>query len=166
MDGEWQRILFFDRMITAIAGNKVTVDAPLANALERRYGGGTLSLFHGREPDAESGVENMRGISEYHGATDEKHAWSFICLEHLKNSYVRHITAEHFGYSAVEIYPGTKWITVQDCTCLDAISKIKGMRRDAFNMKGCSLCLVQRCTTRNGRHDYIVGSVVPGPTVY
>ena len=158
--------LKFDRVITAITGNQITLDAPLANAFERKYGGGTLSLFKGPEPISESGVENLSGVSEFHGGEDEKHAWIFIRLRCLKNGYVRHVTAKHFGYSAVGIDTGCKWVTVQDCACLDPVSQIKGGRRYSFYMEGCSLCLVQRCVARNGRHDFVMHGLVPGPNVF
>lgn len=156
----------FDRIITAVDGRRITVDAPLTNAFEREFGGGTIFPYAGPERICESAVENLRGVSEYHGDTDEEHAWTFIRLGELEHGYVRNITAEHFANNAVLIDNGAKWVTVQDSACLDPISQITGGRRYSFSMGHCCLCLVQRCHARNGRHDFVMGSTVAGPNVF
>ena len=48
---------------------------------------------------------------------------------------------------------------------IDPISIITGGRRYSFNLNG-QRCLVQNCTTRNGRHDFVDGSRTPGPNVF
>src|SRR5206468_2288738 len=78
------------------------------------------------------GVECLRGRSEYSGDTDENHSWTFISIVNAQNVWVRNITAEHFASNAVAINDNTKWITVQDCSCLDPISQITGSRRYSF----------------------------------
>jgi hypothetical protein len=54
---------------------------------------------------------------------------------------------------------------VDSCAHYDPISVIDGGRRYCFNVNG-DRCLVQNCTTRRGRHDYVNGSRTPGPTVF
>src|SRR5262249_42255492 len=108
---------------------------------------------------------NMRGISEFTSSTDEDHAWDFVRLESVQNAWVRWITAEHFAYAAVNIEKSAKWITVDSCSNLDPISQITGGRRYSFNVDG-QLTLVQNSYARNGRHDYVLGSTVPGPNVF
>jgi hypothetical protein len=48
---------------------------------------------------------------------------------------------------------------------LDPKSIIDGGRRYSFNVDG-QRSLVQNCTTRNGRHDYVNGSRTCGPNVF
>jgi hypothetical protein len=48
---------------------------------------------------------------------------------------------------------------------LDAVSTITGGRRYSFPAEGAYV-LVQRCYTRNGRHDFVTGSKNVGPTVF
>ena len=111
-------------------------------------------------------MENLRGVSEFKGETDEAHSWTLVRLVGVENGWVRDVTAEHFALSAVALGSNTKWATVQDCACLDPVSQITGGRRYSFAMNGCQLCLVQRCSARNGRHDFVMGSVVAGPNVF
>ncbi|MGD8239551.1 MAG: hypothetical protein PVH68_13410 [Armatimonadota bacterium] len=157
--------LAFDRVITAIERKKITIDAPVCNAFQRKYGGGYLYRYDFPGRISQVGVEYLRGVSEYKHETDEDHAWSFIGFRAVANAWVRQVTAEHFGYSAVGVSRRCKWITIEDCECLDPISKIAGSRRYSFALTG-ELTLVQRCYARHGRHDFVMHSVVPGPNVF
>ena len=157
--------LLFDRVITAINGRRITIDAPLTNAFEKKYGGGTIYKYDFPGRIEQVGIENLRGVSEYKGAEDEKHAVNFIVMDAVTNAWVRKITAAHFIHSAVDVEEWGKWITVEDSNCLDPISRITGSRRYPFLLSG-QLTLVQRCYARNGRHDFVNGSTVAGPNVF
>ncbi len=157
--------LRFDRIVTAVKGNELSLDAPITCALDRKFGGGSIcgAEFPGRIHHV--GVENLRGVSEYRSATDEDHGWVFVGLDGVEHGWVRRVTAVHFGMSCVSIDHGSKWVTVQGCMCLDPISQIEGGRRYSFNLDG-QLCLVERCRARNGRHDYVTGATVAGPNAF
>lgn len=57
--------LDFDREITAVNGNTITVDAPIGNAIDSRWGGGTLSKYNDDGRIQQVGVENMRVDSDF-----------------------------------------------------------------------------------------------------
>jgi hypothetical protein len=158
--------LHFDRRVTKVDGNTITLDAPLTCALEKKYGGGWVFKYDYPGRIRKVGVEELSGDSEYKGATDEKHAWDFIDLHAVENAWVRKVTAVHFGNSAVVTNEGAKWVTVEDCSCLDPVSKTTGGRRYSFHINKGQLTLWQRCRTRQGRHDFVTGSVVAGPNVF
>jgi hypothetical protein len=157
--------LHFDRIITAIDGKRITIDAPLVNALEEQYGGGTIFRYNFPGRDGQVGIENLRGVSEHIGPEDEEHGWRMIILGAVQNMWVRQVTAVHFGYSAVQIGRMAKWVTIEDCSHLDPVSIIAGSRRYPFNVLG-QLSLVQRCYARNGRHDFVTASLTHGPNVF
>lgn len=157
--------LAFDRIITAVRDGEIEVDAPICNAIEQEYGGGSVSRYELPGRLENIGIENLRGVSEFSGPKDEEHSWTFIELGALQNGWVRNVTAVHFAYSCVFVHRPAKWITIQDSLCLDPVSKITGGRRYSFCLMG-QLTLVQRCQTRNGRHDYVLHSAVPGPNVF
>jgi hypothetical protein len=157
--------LAFERRITAISGKTLTLDAPVTNALEREFGPHAVSQLHFPQRIEEIGVENLRCISEFASPYDEDHGWSAIAFRAARNGWVRHITAEHFGFACVAIGRSARNITVEDSTCLDPVSKIEGGRRYPFQITG-QRNLVQRCKARNGRHDFALDSSVPGPNVF
>lgn len=170
--------LGFDRVITALDGSRVTVDAPIACAIEDRWGGGAL-LPVLDDPRIESvGVENLRGVSEYdpkvvavHGKdlrypADERHALNLVQFAHVKNAWARDLTAVHFYHGVALIDDGAKWVTVQDSTSLAPVSKIDGGRRYPFHISGGQLSLVLRCRSEGARHAFVVGARVPGPNAF
>lgn len=159
--------LLFDRVITQVNGNEITVDAPLGAALDQAYGGGAIYKYEFAGRVTEVGVENLRGVSEFKGREDEDeaHAWDFIVIDAAANAWARRITALHFAHNAVKVEKKAKWVTVEDSTCLDPVSRISGSRRYPFTISG-QLTLVQRCFARNGRHDFAQGSLSPGPNVF
>ncbi len=160
--------LSYERNIVAIRGTEIRIDAPIVDAIEERFGGGFVYKTGPDQRIRNVGVEHLRLISEYRKGqekSDEQHAWHAIKINKLVNGWVRNITALHFGYSCVNISWAGKQITVQDCALLDPVSKITGSRRYSFSLDG-QLCLVQRCYTRGGRHDYVMHAKARGPNVF
>jgi hypothetical protein len=158
--------LFFDRTVTRIEGNWITVDAPLPQTFESQYGGGQIWRYTWSSRIQQVGIEDLYGFSDYVSSTDEDHAWTFIRIANAQHGWVRNITAQYFGLNAVLATDGAKWITVADSQCLDPISIIDGGRRYSFSNEGAELSLFVNNYARKGRHDFVFGSTVPGPNVF
>jgi hypothetical protein len=164
-----------DRVITRIDAqhNLITIDAPLTDALEAKYGGGTIFQYDFPGRIDHVGVENLSGVSDFDPKVldtqghqvDENHAWTFISLAGVENAWVRGITAEHFAFSAVDVQKMSKWVTVEDSASFDPVSQITGGRRYSFEIGG-QLTLVKDCYARHGRHDFVLHSTVPGPVAF
>ena len=157
--------LRFERVVTAVEGNTLHLDAPLANSLDERWGGGYVYRYEYPGRISQVGVERLRAVSEFDGPEDEDHAWNCVVLHSLENAWVREVTAVHFAYSTVTVGRHARAVTVQDCSYLDPVSRITGARRYAFNLSG-QLALVQRCFAERGRHDFVMHARVPGPNVF
>ena len=169
----------YDRIITDIKGNTISVDAPIFCAIESRWGGGFLFKYNEQRIE-NVGIENLRGISEYDPTvrqtiygnmdrdkldriyqyqgeeyfSDENHYSNFINISNTVNAWVRNMTALHFGSSVVQVNAGSKWITIQDCESWEPVSQRWGGRRFTFHMNG-QFCLVQRCLSQKGRHSFV-----------
>ncbi|HTK38435.1 MAG TPA: hypothetical protein VL325_08080 [Pyrinomonadaceae bacterium] len=167
----------FDRIVTAINGDEITINAPIVCAIEQKWGGGEVYRLDKSGRIQNVGVENLRGDSEFdqtvtaeNGSekkkyfSDEQHGWDFISISGAEDAWVRDITAVHYGYSAVNIGQAQR-VTVQDSKCLDMVSQITGGRRYCFNIDG-QQNLVQRCDADTGRHSFVVGGRVCGPNVF
>lgn len=160
--------LDFERVITAIDGKRITLDAPVMNALDSKYGGGSVYAYEFAGRISQVGIESLKLVSEYQAgkeSSDEAHATDGVRLDKVENAWVQNVTAMHFVYAAVNVGGNAKHVTVSDCACLDPVSKITGGRRYSFNVDG-SYTLVQRCKARNGRHDFVTGARVAGPNVF
>ena len=172
--GDWRltwkpgsRDLVWDRNITSIEGNLVTVDAPITTAMETRFGGGYVETYSWPGRISDVGVENLRLESTYDSSNpkDENHSWMAITMENTRNAWVRQVTAEHFAGSMVAIYESCKQITVQDCLSLAPVSEEGGYRRHTFFTMG-QLTLFLQCWAEQGRHDFSVGHCAAGPNAF
>jgi len=175
---QWQPFdLKFDRVITKIDGNQVSLDAPIGCAIDRRWGGGAVAGYTDAGRIERCGVESLRAVSVYDAKklgkekeetveVDEDHATWFVDFGAVKNSWVHHLTSSKFQQGVVVLQAAAKWVTVEDCAALDPVSIITGGRRYAYNIQGAQLVLVRRCTADRARHAFVFGSRVPGPNVF
>ena len=156
----------YERVITAINGNTITINAPVVDPIQTKYGGGHVfkASFPGRISN--SGVENIRLTSYYAHDTDENHGWQAVVLRRAENCWVKQVTAQYFGYSCVSVGSQSSYNTIEECAMLDPKSVIDGGKRYSFDLTGGSFNLFQRCYARSGRHDFVTGSRVPGPNVF
>lgn len=159
--------LEWDRTIVSVAGNKLTLDAPITTALDPIFGGGTISAYTWAERIAEVGVENMLMRSSFNpeNKKDEDHRWMAITFDNVTDGWVRQIKFEHFAGSAVQLLPFSKRVTVEDCISLAPVSEIGGQRRYTFYTLG-QQTLFQRCYAEDGYHDFAVGYCATGPNVF
>lgn len=160
------RDILWDRVITAIDGNRITLDAPLTTALDRAYGGGSVYRYEFPGRIDQVGVENLRCVSEHRPAVmDEEHAWCALALDKVANAWVRQVTARHFVGYVVNVQADAKWVTVEDCAAQAPVSELAGLRRRVFSIGG-QLTLVQRCTSERGLRDFTTGFTAAGPNVF
>ncbi|TZF83095.1 hypothetical protein FW774_12385 [Pedobacter sp. BS3] len=157
----------FERKIAAVNGNIITIDAPVVDPIQSKYGGGYVYKTNINGRISNSGIENLRLVSYYDGDEDENHGWKGIELIRAENCWVKQVTAQYFGYACVSISKESVHNTVEECAMLDPKSITTGGRKYSFNLEaGASFNLFQRCFTRGGRHDFVTGSRVPGPNVF
>jgi hypothetical protein len=157
----------FDRVITRVNGDVIHLDAPLTTALHADLGRGKVRRYDWPGRIGQVGVENLRCQSDHDASHpgDEEHAWMAITMDAVQNAWVRQVTAAHFVSSAVSLFDGCKWVTVEDCTSLDPVSEIGGQRRRSFQTSG-QLTLFQRCRAEHGLHDFAVGHLAAGPNAF
>jgi hypothetical protein len=159
--------LFFDRVITKIEGNTITIDAPVTTAIDTAYGGGSIYYYTGNGRINNAGIENLRCVSTYDKTNlkDEAHRWNAINIENAEDAWVRQVSFENFAGSAVSVLETSKRITVEDCISTHPVSEIGGERRYTFLTTGQQV-LFQRCYAENGYHDFATAYCTPGPTAF
>ena len=154
-----------ERIITAIAGNNISINIPIVDVMEEAYGGGTISKIESSSRISQCGVENMRIQSFYDNSVDESHAWTAVRLRDSENCWVKQVTGQYLAYSTVNI-ESANFTTIQDCAYIEPKSIVAGGRRYPFAVQEGLGNLFQRCYTKNGRHDFTTGSRVTGPNVF
>jgi hypothetical protein len=161
MDVRW------DRTVTAIDGDTITLDTPLTMALDSSLSQSRVVAYTWPGRVRQVGVENLHCESAFDAANprDEQHAWMAVTLESVRDAWVRQVTARHFVSSAVAVSETCTNVTVEDCQSLDPVSENGAYRRHAFYTAG-QLTLFQRCRSEHGRHDFAAGYLAAGPNAF
>ncbi len=147
--------LIFNRYITKIDGNEITIDAPVFNTLIKNLAQSYIYKYTRSGIKTNIGIENLRIDIETKGGTDEAHAWNAIDLFQIEDSWVKNCTMIHFGQSGVRTNTASR-ITVEECSALDPVSIITGERRYNFQVYTASQqILFYKCRATNGRHHYM-----------
>ncbi len=147
--------IIYNRYITEINGNEITIDAPVFNQLKRSLSQSYIYKYARTGLQTNIGIENLRVDIETAGGTDENHAWQAIDLYQLEDGWVRNCSMLHFGQSGIRCNTASR-ITVENCRAIEPVSKIEGERRYNFNIYTASqLILFKNCAAENGRHHYV-----------
>lgn len=162
--------MYYERVVTAVNGNIIRLDAPIMDAIEARFGGGSVYRTDVQRI-AQVGVEDLR----LEGNPDTGTAWgtpdtgpyTAIHFGGVRDSWVRNVTARYVSH-ALWTRHGAHFNTFEDMAYLDArYGETEGMRRYVFHYEGNSAFnLTQRCYGQGGRHTFVTGVRVPGPNVF
>jgi hypothetical protein len=93
------------RVITAIVGNKITINAPITNYISQQYGGGTIQAYTWSKIISNDGLENIYAYSDSTGSTDTNHATGVLNVNDAENLFVNNITSN--GFASNHIVLGT-----------------------------------------------------------
>ena len=157
----------WNRQITAVNGNQVTLNAPITCSIEQRWGGAKAVIYEEKGRLNECGIENLSLESDYDHARplDEDHCWDGIYVADAENCWVRMVNFQHFAGSAVVIQKSAQQVSVEDCMSTNPVSEIGGFRRRTFLTFG-EMVLFQRCYSEHGINDFAVGHTAPGPNAF
>ncbi len=115
----------FNRYITAIEGNTITIDVPVYNHLIRSLSQSFIYRYGRLGIRNHIGIENLRIDIVTAGGVDQNHAWNAIDLFQIEDAWVRNCTVLHFGLSGFRTNTATR-ITIQNCQALDPVAPIDG----------------------------------------
>jgi hypothetical protein len=157
----------WDRVVSRIDGNTLTLDAPLTTALDAAHGRCTVRRYSWPGRVRRVGVENLRCEPTFarDNPHDEQHAWAAVTVENAEDVWVRQVSFAHFAGSAVAVWETAKRVTVEDCDSVRPVSEVGGYRRDTFFTAG-QQTLFLRCKADDGRHDFAVGHLAAGPNAF
>ncbi len=158
----------WNRVVTKINGNEVTLHAPLTMTLDDAYGTAKARVYSWPGRIEQIGIENILMQSTYNTSNvkDEEHRWQGISIENTKNAWVKQVNFKHFAGGAVSLLKSAQQITVEDCIATEPISEIGGFRRHTFYTEG-QQTLFQRCYSEYGYHDFAVGGFgTTGPNAF
>lgn len=159
--------LMWDRTVTSVGADSITIDFPVTMALDSKWGESVVMTYTWPGRICEVGVEYLTLVSEYDNSNpkDEDHCWAGISVANATDCWVRKVDFRHFAGSAVILQPTASCVTVEDCRSTEPVSEIGGMRRSTFLTLGQNN-LFQRCYSEHGIHDFSAGMYAPGPNAF
>ncbi len=145
----------YNRIITAISGNRITVNVPVYYTLIKQDAPSYIYKIARKGILNNIGIENLRVDIENKGGEDEDHVLEAIELTQLEDSWVRDCTMLHYVHAGIN----TSWavrVTIANCKSIDPVSIITGKRRYNFCVSASSQqILFYKCYAQNGRHHFI-----------
>jgi len=147
--------ILFNRVITALSGNRVAVDAPVFNHLDRSLSQSVVFRADRQGLVTEVGVESLRIHIETAGPGEETHAANGLYFRGAENGWASDVTVRHFHFVAIGTDTST-FITVRHGRGIDPHSQITGGRRYTFNAAARSNnILFDQCYANEGRHCFV-----------
>ena len=157
-DANWavdQYPILYNRHITAISGNEVTVDAPVYNHLDRSLAQSYVYRYDRAGLVTNVGIENINVQIESLGGNDENHAWNAVQFTQVEDAWARNATVSGFGLSGIRTGTASR-ISVINVHSIDPVAEVTGARMYNFNSyRNSNGILFDNCYARNGRHHYI-----------
>ena len=147
--------LVFNRYITKIDGNKIQVDTPIYDVLDKSLSQSFIYKNSGTSQIKECGVENLRIFVESSGVLGRAHVYTCINMVGVDNSWIKGVTTLRMSYSGVKFDEATR-CSVVDTKVLEVHGPLDGGWRYNFNVGDhCNNILFNNCTASDGRHSFI-----------
>jgi len=165
--GEGSETGDYERQITRIEGDWITLDSPVPQTFDRKYGPGTMQRVVSDERVGNCGIEDLICIfASNPGDDDNAHPIAAVTLEDAVNVWVRNVTAAGYFSSCVAVEGRSKFITVAESQMLHPTNSAYH-NRYAFRIANRSSHVLMRdCHAEHSRHDYMTESTVPGPNAF
>lgn len=159
--------LEFERQITAISGNQITVDVPLCNPIESVWTTGQVFQVTDSARIQKVGVENLCAVGQLSDYPSNILTGCFLVYQNMKNCWAHDILLSGWG-NGISLNNGVKWCTVQDCQYTNPATGTSSAAPAAYTIgSAAAMCLFQRCTSDGGYYHIMVTQAgTPGPDVF
>jgi hypothetical protein len=164
--------LEFERVVTGVQGNAITLDVPLTNALEQQFAQSTVWKYTFTGRISQVGVENLSsdGIAMSSDPNIKTTFFNstFVNMDNVENGWVRDVVVTRYC-QPYQVGKGGYQITILDTQSLhmeQAMPQDVADQPFTYGISG-QLVLVQNAmVTGSDVHAWTTQSRVPGPNVF
>ncbi|MEV7598038.1 hypothetical protein AB0O91_11735 [Kitasatospora sp. NPDC089797] len=165
----------FQRTVSAIDGNKVTIDIPLTNALEKQYTHAKVWAYDFPGRISQVGVEGFSadGSAFTSAPGYDEHGYfasRFVDFAAVQDAWARDIAADRFGAGVGSIGATASRVTVTD-TAATGMEHAVPQRSPfaqpgAYSIDGQQSLVVNCKVSGSNVHAWLTGARVAGPNVF
>jgi hypothetical protein len=158
-------VIHADRVITAVSGTEVTVDAPLSDSLDAKYTSATVAPYTFSGRISQVGVEAMRIVAPKQTVPISDPIFSILDMNSVVDGWVRDVTALEFT-NGIVVGGTSKRITIEDVS-ITRTAPIDGSAGYPFSYSiDGQQVLVQRSSAEGDKvFAYATQARSPGPNV-
>lgn len=143
----------YHRYVTAVDGNRVTVDAPVMYSLVKSLSQSFVYKYTGSLRQ-QVGIENLTVDHKTKSNFDGNHGNDCIRFNLSENCWVRNVVTQNFRRAGFYIGESTR-ITIQDSKAIDPHAEITSAMRYGFLTNAGQLILFKDNYGRRSRHTFV-----------
>ncbi|MFD8081562.1 hypothetical protein ACFV4F_07675 [Kitasatospora sp. NPDC059722] len=167
--------LQFQRTVTAVDGNRVTLDIPLTNALEKQYTHAKVWAYDFPGRISQVGVEGFSadGSAFTSAPGYDEHGYfasRFVDFAAVQDAWARDIAADRFGAGVGSIGATASRVTVADTSATGMEHAVPQRapfaQPGAYSIDGQQSLVVNCKVSGSNVHAWLTGARVAGPNVF
>jgi hypothetical protein len=157
-------VIVTDRVVKAVNGDRVTLDAPLSDAIDAKFGGGSLAHYSFPERLRNAGWESMRLAAPFEDVPISGAQYTALRMDGVIDCWVRDIAIRE-TQNAIVLGPTSKRVTFENVR-IDHSAAHSGSAAPAdFAIQGTQI-LLDRCSVYGeGTWPVVTQAQVMGPNV-
>lgn len=162
--------LNFDRTITAINNQQITIDAPLTNAIEQQYTNAIIWRYSFPGRISQVGIEDLSSDGQAFTtapgyASGGYFNSEFAHIDAVENGWMQHVVFQHYG-NGISLGSTAKWVTISNVQALNMGRVSVSAAPAAFSVDG-QFNLVEQCqVTGSYMHAWVTQEWEAGPNVF
>src|SRR5262249_8015783 len=161
-------LIHSDRVITAINGNQVTVDAPISDSIDAQYlspPGATMVRYTFNGRIGQIGLESMSFIAPPVPTPISQPIFSLLQIRSLMNGWVRDVVAQDF-INGLSIDGTSKWITIEDMVFTHTVPADTSAGSPAdYGIDGQQILIHRSSSQGDHWFSVVTQATEPGPNV-
>ncbi|MDR3735232.1 MAG: hypothetical protein P4L10_06810 [Acidobacteriaceae bacterium] len=159
-----------DRTITAISGNRITLDAPMSDSIDSVYtgvNGATVQAYTFSGRISQVGIENFRAIAPVPATNlvPPTASYQLVVTNSVLNAWIRNLTAQD-TLQSVDIANYSKQVTVNNVAITHTVTQTQSAKFMEFYIESATQILMDTVSdTTNNMFFFSTSSTTQGPNV-
>jgi hypothetical protein len=157
-----------DRVITAVQGNQITIDAPLSDSIDAAYldpSGATVTPYSFNGRIAEVGLEHLHVVVPGSATPINQATYELVSIDAAINGWIDDVVGDGF-INGMSVGGAAKWVTIEKMSLLHTapIDGSSGFPAD-YSIGGQQILIDRSASTGDHVFSVVTQAMAPGPNV-